>query len=820
MNEDNLTSGTGKYGESCGDSFADFSLNQCPSLDLISSVLKYSSILNRDLTVRSISPDMAQELGWESEEALGRDFLQLIDDPKGEFHGALTNALNPGEERFSAGMMYRKGKGPARCIPVEIVPFDFAGERKIFIYMDNSFELRSVLEWERDERVKELKCLYLLGSAMEAAHTIDELLLNTSGYISNAMQFTDICDTAITLDGKEFSHLRRDGPIMRTLEIPLFVRGRKRGRILVKYHRDESFISEETALVSSISKMLGRAAERFELDRQRALHLMNLEAQVQDRVKELEKSRSRYKNLFDNAPSGISISTMSGEIVTANHAFYRMLKYPGDREGSAHIIHDQLYCDPKERDSLLALADKQGRVSDYEFNLRAMDGSIITVSCSTTRFEEEGQVLYESIIKDITERKILERKLRKQKERLEDMVRKRTEVLERQRNKLMSMNRRCKDTSAELRSNVKKMQTLFNAITDRVFSADVDNNIQMTNQSPDDIGKKCYQVLFGRDRPCENCPAVRAKVRKKPASLEIERGDSFYQLRCYPILDSSGNVEGIIEWVKDITRDKNFCNQMLQADRLASLGQLVSGIGHEINNPNTFILGNMKIIHEAVDDIMPILDQYYESRPELKIARLKYSFFKQHIGVLIDDMASGAERIKTIIQDLKKFARKSEDRFDNNISVNHLVERSIRLVRSQVKRKAEISTNLAENLPLIRANSVGLEQVLVNLIINAYDALKEGEKGKIHISTAADETGDNIIIRVSDDGVGMDETTIRKIFDPFYTTKRSRGGTGLGLSIAYRIIKEHDGEVDVESNPGTGTTFVIEIPVKKTGYEA
>jgi polar amino acid transport system substrate-binding protein len=175
-------------------------------------------------------------------------------------------------------------------------------------------------------------------------------------------------------------------------------------------------------------------------------------------------------------------------------------------------------------------------------------------------------------------------------------------------------------------------------------------------------------------------------------------------------------------------------------------------------------------------------------------------------------MLSGAERIKTIVQDLKKFARKGEDRFDTDVSINQLVSRSIRMVQNQVKRKAAIHTSLDENLPPIRANPTGLEQVIVNLIMNAYEALDEGEKGNIHITTSLDEQGENVILKVSDDGMGMDKETLAQIFNPFFTTKRNKGGTGLGLSILYRIVKEHGGEIDVESTPGTGTTFILELP--------
>ena len=400
-----------------------------------------------------------------------------------------------------------------------------------------------------------------------------------------------------------------------------------------------------------------------------------------------------------------------------------------------------------------------------------------------------------------------------QQEALEEQVKKRTQALVRQRDKLIAMNRVCQETSQELRSSISKIQTLFNAITDPVISIDRDFKIQMSNQSNYEIGKTCHQVLFGSSRPCKRCPALRAIRYRKPASIEIEKGDGHFLLQCYPLLDSQGNVEGVIEWAKDITQERDIFNQMVQADRLASLGQLVSGIGHEINNPNTFILGNMKIISEACEDMLAIVDEYYKSHPDLRVARLDYSLFRDQIGILMEDMVNGALRIKTIVEDLKKFARKNDEKLADSVSINNIVESAIRLVQNQVKRKAIIETELGGNIPAINGNGLGIEQVIVNLLINAADAIKDGEKGIIQIKTVIDDSTENIIITVKDNGIGMSEATMKQLFNPFFTTKRACGGTGLGLSISYRIIKEHEGEIEVESTPGEGTTFRVYIPI-------
>jgi polar amino acid transport system substrate-binding protein len=258
-----------------------------------------------------------------------------------------------------------------------------------------------------------------------------------------------------------------------------------------------------------------------------------------------------------------------------------------------------------------------------------------------------------------------------------------------------------------------------------------------------------------------------------------------------------------------ITKEKNLERQLLQADKLASLGQLVSGIGHEINNPNTFIRGNLYIIQEAMNDIFPILDQYHKSNPDAKIARLDYDIFRQSVPVLIDDMVQGANRIKGIVDGLRKFAKKDEGLLNEMVNLNTITEACLRLADNQIRRTADVKVSLDPGLPSIVGNSQKLQQVIVNILINASQAINN-PRGTIHVISQFNEK--EVVLRVRDDGKGMDERTIKQIFDPFFTTKRHQGGTGLGLSIAYGIIKEHQGRIDVESKVGVGTTFCIYIP--------
>jgi polar amino acid transport system substrate-binding protein len=298
---------------------------------------------------------------------------------------------------------------------------------------------------------------------------------------------------------------------------------------------------------------------------------------------------------------------------------------------------------------------------------------------------------------------------------------------------------------------------------------------------------------------------------KAPVTLTIEHEDRVLEVHALPIFSKDREVDGILEYYRDVTREKMYEQQIRQADRLASLGQLVSGIGHEINNPNQFIRGNVKILKQALDDMLPIVDAWHTEHPDLKVARLPYPFFRKHVMTLVDDMAHGSERIKGIVEGLKRFARRDEGLLIDTVEVNTLVEACTRLVHNEVHKHADIVLDLSPEVPTFTGNAQKIEQVIVNLLVNASQAMPEDRRGRITVRSRAQD-GD-VVVEVEDDGKGMNESTIKQIFEPFFTTKRAKGGTGLGLAIAYRIIEEHRGHISVRSAPGVGTTFMLRLPV-------
>ncbi|HSC72313.1 MAG TPA: ATP-binding protein, partial [Candidatus Methylomirabilis sp.] len=254
--------------------------------------------------------------------------------------------------------------------------------------------------------------------------------------------------------------------------------------------------------------------------------------------------------------------------------------------------------------------------------------------------------------------------------------------------------------------------------------------------------------------------------------------------------------------------------QLVQAEKLASLGQLAAGVAHEINNPIQFIQGNMRIIHEAMETILPLLDRHARENPELRVARLPYPYFREQITSLLDDMCSGCLRIADIVRDLKKFARLDEGKMDEAVDVNAVVRAGLRLVQNKIKRY-RVFEDLEPGLPPIPGSTSKIEQVVVANLINAAEALGERAGGTITVSTRTEDAGKGICLAIADNGSGMAEEVQGRVFDPFFTTKQGTGGTGLGLSVAYGIVNEHGGRVEVTSAVGEGTTFTYHLPLKR-----
>jgi PAS domain S-box-containing protein len=281
-----------------------------------------------------------------------------------------------------------------------------------------------------------------------------------------------------------------------------------------------------------------------------------------------------------------------------------------------------------------------------------------------------------------------------------------------------------------------------------------------------------------------------------------------------------GGAYRVLAVVRDITnrkiaekKNKIMQERLLQANKMAAIGTLASGIAHEINNPNNFILSNAQFFSDIWPDISKVLTRYAEDNGEFFLGKFSYREAGAVIPKMISGLTEGAYRIKGIVTGLKDFARQEKTRLDQPVDINKVIEAALSMLRNKIKQHTDKFTcTLGKGLPSVKGSFRQLEQVIVNLTMNALEALPD-RNCAVSITTSYSEFLSQITIRVEDEGVGMKEDVQKAIFDPFFTTKLDSGGTGLGLSINFSIVKEHNGIIECDSKPGRGTVFYVKIPV-------
>jgi PAS domain S-box-containing protein len=317
------------------------------------------------------------------------------------------------------------------------------------------------------------------------------------------------------------------------------------------------------------------------------------------------------------------------------------------------------------------------------------------------------------------------------------------------------------------------------------------------------------------------------------AEAVVTRGDGRVVpigLSASPLLDARGERDGAIVIFQDLTDIKQLERQVMQREKMASIGQLAAGVAHEINNPMGFIHANLSQLGEYLDDFARIWERVAALRKaagaasgevraaaesvEALIAEVDAEFLLRDFGTAVRESLEGAQRIRAIVQDLRSFShRDSQERV--YADVNKALDSTANIVWTMMKHSVKLSKQYAE-LPPVLCFPMQLQQVFMNLLVNAYQAVEErrgrdGEPGEIRVRSELAEGG--VRIAVTDNGVGMSAEVQRRIFDPFFTTKEVGVGTGLGLSTSYEIVRRHGGKLGFESERGVGTTFSLWLPL-------
>ena len=481
-------------------------------------------------------------------------------------------------------------------------------------------------------------------------------------------------------------------------------------------------------------------------------------------ISALRKNETRFTELFESLQEGIYITTPDGTIVDVNPALVRMLGYDSKEEVLKRRV-PEIFVDREERKLVKEEVERQPMIQGKEITLIRRDGtSIVCLNTAAAVRDNSGRVLrYQGALMDITERREMERRLHQQQEfarRLVDSFPDLILVLDANAHYTF-VSPRCKDV---LGYDIEEAQNM--AFGGRTHPEDLP------------AANSLYQdIIAGR----QSFASLEIRVRHKLGEWRRIR------FNFSPLADEKGNIEGVVLSGRDVTDLKRLEEQLIQAEKLAAMGQMLAGVAHELNNPLTAILGVTELLRErqGEDD---------STKRQLELTHRQ------------------ARRAARIVQNLLEFSRPASPQ-KKPLDLSNLLDRTLQLHEHSLRRNnVEVDFRLQPDLPGVIGDANQLIQVFLNLITNAEQAIREvRDAGRIQIR--AGRNGNQLAITVQDDGVGIRPESLPRIFDPFYTTKRPGGGTGLGLSICMSIIREHGGNIEAETLPAGGSAFTIYLPI-------
>jgi PAS domain S-box-containing protein len=507
-------------------------------------------------------------------------------------------------------------------------------------------------------------------------------------------------------------------------------------------------VLERTYLVST-SRVHGASSEGMQ-----TIHVLK---DISDRL-EVEQ---RYRELFDNIQEGLFFSTPDGRFIEVNDALVRMLGY-GSREDLLQVdVRNQVYFSAEGHENLAREMEEHGVVRNHEETLRRRDGSTVYVLINAFAVRDaHGRVTqFRGLMLDISGLKTFQSELQRER-----------------------------DFSGKILNNTQSL----------ILVADTAGLISYANRRWQDMGYEQKQLL---GRPLEHlvAPARRTILTEALSAtlagrqvdnleLQILRGDGrigHFSVNLSPMRDEQSHVISLVVVMTDVTDAASLQSKLMHAEKMAAVGQLVSGVAHEVNNPLTAILGFADLLME---------------NPELPESARK------DMRVILQE----AQRTKQIVQNLLSFARQMPPQ-RKALQLNPILRRTVQLRSYDFQSHGvEVIEHLDHELPSVIGDSHQLQQVFLNILNNAYDAVGEtGRPAKIEITTT--RKGNSVEILFRDNGPGILHPD--RIFDPFFTTKEVGKGTGLGLSICYGIVHEHGGEILCQNNTGgPGATFVVRLP--------
>lgn len=356
----------------------------------------------------------------------------------------------------------------------------------------------------------------------------------------------------------------------------------------------------------------------------------------------------------------------------------------------------------------------------------------------------------------------------------------------------------------EVLNGKNEWEQTFSAVMDTILLLDANGHIIRFNHAGEEMFQlnelkrnrhfSIEHLLYGKTG-VQNTFINRCIETKQPTYEELKWKDQYYyEVYAYPVVKENDEVFQIIVYMKDVTKKRHYEVQIMQSGKLAALGEMAAGVAHELNNPLTAILGNAQLLLRKESEI----NSTYE---------------------LLHDIFECGKRCQNIIRNLLTFSRQDEYLFEL-CSVNVAVERVLSLIGYQITQQhIKLNVNLDEEIHHIDGSIQQIEQVIINFLLNAKDALLEKDDNSKEIIIETKQCDQWIYLSVKDNGIGIDKEELRSIFHPFFTTKKEIRGTGLGLSVSLGIAEAHQGEIIVDSKVGTGSTFTLKIPKVHTNHQ-
>jgi PAS domain S-box-containing protein len=634
-------------------------------------------------------------------------------------------------------------------------------EQDVVMYRESQEALR--------ERVKELTCLQQVRDGLQPGLSVEQLCRSTTEHLVRGMRYPDITAAVITLDDQRFIAGGSEEGLTHGLHADIVVAGSVCGQLSVSYTENRPFLlPEEQDLIDAVAKILSHWLDRLQAE------------------KSLRESEERYRDLAEMSPGGIFKTDPQGSCLYVNEQWRRISGLTtedalGDGWGKA--IH------PDDRERIAKeWADfvQTGGVFESEYRFLSPDGHMSWVfGQAATNRDGQGNVIgYIGWLTNITARK---------------------------------------EAEAERGRARTFMQTVIDGVPGALMVINLDHTIALANREasmaaseagPIASSLKCYQVSHDRETPCDDgcpCPLEQVIATKEPVTLEHVHHDAEgnvvpVEIIVAPIFDDKGEVVQIIEWAHDITdrvqaetERKKLEAQFLQSQKMDAVGQLAGGVAHDFNNLLGGIVGYADLL---------MMDLPPES------VEANYT----------EEILTAASRAADLTRQLLTFSRRGRSQ-TVNVDVHSILDEAVALLQRSIDKNIDVAKHFEASPAVVSGDPTELQSAILNLAINARDAMPEGGQltlstrtvllDELYCSEHAEEVSPGLYVEidVTDTGVGMDIDVQQHLFEPFFTTKEQGKGTGLGLASVYGCIKDHLGAIRVYSEPGLGSTFKMLLPL-------